>query len=132
MFKIFHSGSKKRDVVAIGAKALGALVWRHTRLPDAGAEQYAFETYGTPLYDFALGNGATFIRRPLVETQPAQWASYAWPILANPPINTYQGQIATQPLMNPNTAEALSLTVNGAIPPDAYNLIPAQGPVLAP
>jgi hypothetical protein len=131
VLNIFHRG-KRHEIVAVGKKALGQLVWQRRTLPDAGAQQYAFETYGTPVYDFALGNGATFIRRPLVETQPAQWAQYAWPILSNPPINTFQGQIVTQPLINPNTAQELAITVPGSIPPDAYNLIPAQGPVLAP
>jgi len=132
MFEIWHQRRKARDVIIGGAAAVGRLVWQRKVLPDAGAEQYAFETYGTPIYDFALGNGATFIRHPFVETQPARWVNYSAPILSNPPLNTFQGQFATQPLMNPNTAVALGVTVEGAIPPDTYNLIPANGPTIAP
>ncbi len=129
MFAIWHRLRKPTEKIG---NAVFPLVWERKPLPDAGAMQYAFESYGTPTYDFALGNGATFIRRPLIETQPAAWANFAWPVQPNPPLNTYQGQFATQPLMNPNDAAALNLTVEGAIPPDAYNLLPAQGPVLAP
>lgn len=131
MFQLWHKG-KKHKVVAIGAKALGQLVWRRTVLPDAGAEQYAFETYGTPLYDFALGNGATFIRRPLLETQPAQWATFTAPILANPPLNTFQGQFVTQPLMNPNTALAYGVIQEGSVPADAYNAVAPASLGLSP
>jgi len=132
MFQIFHKAKRHKEVVVGASQEPGAFVWQRRRLPDAGAEQYAFETYGTPIYDFALGNGATFIRHPFVETQPARWANYSAPVLSNPPLNTFQGQFATQPLMNPNTAVALGVTVEGAIPPDTYNLIPPNGPTIAP
>lgn len=131
MFNIFHK-EKKHKIVAVGQAALGKFVWRRTRLPDAGAQQYAFETYGTPKYDFALGNGATFIRRPLRETTPANWQTFVWPVQPNPPINTFQGQIATQPLMNPNTALAAGVIGEGSVPPDSYNAIPSGGLGLAP
>jgi hypothetical protein len=130
MFGLFHSKRSHADV-RIGANVF-KLLWERKTLPDAGAMQYAFETYGTPVYDFVLGNGATFIRRPLVETQPALQVVFAAPIISNPPINTFQGQFATQPLMNPNDAQALGITVDGSVPPDAYNLIPPAGPVLSP
>ena len=122
---------KRREPhVIIGAA--GQLVWTFRPLPGAGAQQYAFETYGTPIYDFALGNGATFIRRPLHETQPAQWVAFTSPIVANPPLNIFQGQIATQPLTDPNTAAALGMTVDGAIAPDAYNTLQPAGPAAPP
>lgn len=132
MLEIWHEARKAKDLVVGGAAAGGRLIWQRKTLPDAGAGQYAFETYGTPLYDFALGNGATFIRHPFVETQPAMWAGFTAPVLGNPPQNIYQGQFATQPLMDPNTAVANGLTVEGAIPADSYNLLPAQAPALAP
>lgn len=131
MLSIFHRKRTNAEVKA-GAAAGGTLLWVRKKLPDAGAEQYAFETYGTPVYDFALGNGATFVRRPLVETQPALFQNYTAPILANPPLNTYQGQFATQPLINPNDAIAAGITVEGAIPPDSYNLISSAAPSLNP
>lgn len=108
------------------------MTWERKELPNAGAMQYAYETYGTPVYDFVIGNGATFVRRPLRETTPALWAHFTAPITGNPPSNVFQGQFATQPLVDPNTAQALGLTVAGAIPPGAYNTIPPQGPALAP
>jgi hypothetical protein len=131
MLDIWHRKRTHKEVVG-GAAAGGRLTWVRRKLPDAGAGQYAFETYGTPIYDFALGNGATFIRHPLVETQPAMWANNTAPVLPNPPANLFQGQFATQPLMNPNTAQALGLTVAGAIPADSYNLIPPAAPSLSP
>jgi hypothetical protein len=128
LIQIFHKKRKPHQVQIGGAGP----TWERKSLPGAGAQQYAYETYGTPLYDFALGNGATFIRRPLLETQPASWANFATPIVANPPQNIFQGQFATQPLMDPNTAVGLGLTVDGAIPPDSYNLMPSFAPTLAP
>lgn len=131
MFDIWHRARTLKEKVFGGAAAGGRLTWERKELPDAGAGQYAFETYGTPVYDFALGNGATFVRHPLVETQPALWVNAAYPILSNPPDNVFQGQFATQPLMDPNTAVALGVTVQDAIPPDAYNAIPPEGPAIA-
>jgi hypothetical protein len=130
MFQIWHRKRKHEEILG-GLAAGGMLVWERKKLPDAGAGQYAFETYGTPVYDFALGNGATFIRHPLVATQPALWANYTAPILSNPPSNIFQGQFATQPLMDPNTAVALGVTVQNAIPADNYNLIPPEGPAIS-
>ncbi len=132
MFSIWHSKRGPKHVVKGAKSSGGILTWVRKKLPDAGAGQYAFETYGTPIYDFALGNGATFVRRPLRETFPALWANYTSPIIANPPLNVFQGQFATQPLMDPNTALALGLTTEGAIPPDTYNLLQPAGPTIAP
>jgi len=132
MMNILHRARRAHEVIRSAFVGGGQLTWERKELPNAGAMQYAFETYGTPRYDFVIGNGATFIRRPLRETQPAMWANFTAPVLANPPLNTFQGQFATQPLVDPNTAQALGLTVAGAIPPGAYNMIPAQGPTLAP
>ena len=129
-WKIFKGGKKNRHV-NVGQRGLAAdMTWVYRPLPGAGAGQYAYETYGTPTYDFALGNGATFVRKPLKETQPAFWVNNQWPILSSS--NLFQGQFATQPLLDPNTAVALGITVQDAIPPDSYNLLPAQGPVLGP
>ena len=125
-----HAGqSLGKKIVGSG---FGRFVWQRRRLPSAGAEQYAFETYGTPVYDFALGNGATFVRKPLKETQPAQWQNFTWPILANPPLNVFQGQIATQPLMDPNTAVALGIAQSGAIPEGPYSVLQPAAPEFAP
>lgn len=132
MFEIFHRIRKAHELIRSGAVAGGRLTWERKPLPDAGAMQYAFETYGTPVYDFVLGNGAAVIRRPLVETQPAQWARFTAPIISNPVNNMTTGQFATQPLMDPNTAENLSISAPGAIPSDAYNSLAPQGLVLNP
>lgn len=121
MLSIFHKRRKPREIDT-GITG-GHLVWERRELPGAGAGQYSFETYGTPVYDFALGNGATFIRRPFRETSPFGWAKFTAPVLPNPPSNIFQGQWATQPLVDPNTAVALNLTVDGAISPDAYNTV---------
>ena len=131
LMQIFGRKRKPREVIN-GLGQPGALVWERKPLPSAGAMQYAFETYGTPVYDFALGNGATYIRKPFNPTSPAFWAEFTAPILSNPPINTFQGQFATQPLVDPNTALALGIVGEGSIPPDAYNAIPSAAPVLSP
>lgn len=131
MFDIWHRNRTHKEVRS-AAVAGGKLTWVRKELPNAGAGQYAFETYGTPVYDFALGNGATFVRRPFRPTAPAQWANFTAPVISNPPINTFQGQFATQPLVDPNSATALGLTNAGAIPQGSYNIIPPQGPGLAP
>jgi hypothetical protein len=131
MLNIFHRKRTHKEVREGGG--MFRLLWERRKLPATDSPQnYAFETYGTPVYDFALGNGATFIRRPLVETQPAMWAQFTVPIVSNPPQNIFQGQFATQPLMNPNDAQALGITIDGSVPPDAYNLLAPQGPALAP
>lgn len=129
---MLHIFNRRRKHIEKIGNAIYSLVWERKRLPDAGAGQYAFESYGTPTYDFALGNGATFVRFPLQETQPARWANFVSPIIANPPQNIFQGQFATQPLMNPTTADALAITGPGSVPPDAYNAIPPQAPVFSP
>lgn len=129
-WNIFHKKRTPKQVVTgIGN---GGLTWEKRELPSGGATVYAFETYGTPVYDFALGNGAAVIRHPLRETSPAQWANFTAPIQPNPPLNTFQGQIATQPLVDPQTALSLGLVGAGAIPPGAYNVMPPSGPALAP
>lgn len=128
---IFHRKQHGADLIRkTKNNAPYPLVWQRKELPDAGAGQYAFETYGTPTYDFALGNGATFIRKPLRATSPAQWQKFTWPILL--PSNNYQGQFATQPLMDPNSAIAAGFMSPGNVPPDAYNQIPPSGLVIAP
>ena len=132
MFKIWHKKRSSKDVAASAHNSSAVIAFVYKKLPDAGAEQYAYETYGTPIYDFALGNGATFVRRPLRETFPALWANFTSPVVANPPLNTFQGQFATQPLLDPNTAVALGLTVEVAISPGAYNVLSPQGPTIAP
>lgn len=132
LFQIFHRNRTPKEVIASAKNVRNSLVWVRKELPDAGAMQYAFETYGTPVYDFALGNGATFVRRPLRATSPGSWSGFAAPVLANPPLNTFQGQIATQPLMNPATAQSLGITQQGSIPDGAYNALPPMGPTLAP
>lgn len=131
MWQIFHKKRTPKEVKS-GLAAGGVLTWERKELPNAGAGQYAFETYGTPAYDFVLGNGAAVVQRPLKETQPAQWQGFTVPIQPNPPLNTFQGQIATQPLVDPNTAIALGLASADALPPGAYNVIPPSGPGLAP
>lgn len=132
MFSIFHRRRGPREIIKGAATSGGVMLWERKELPGAGAGQYAYETYGTPVYDFALGNGAAVVQRPLRETFPAQWAKHTAPVLSNPPLNTFQGQIATQPLVDPNTAVALGLTDPGVIPPGAYNTIPSGAPTIAP
>lgn len=130
MLNIWHRAKKAREIIG-SAVAGGQLHWVKRELPSPGATSYAFDTYGTPIY-FALGNGATFVRRPLRETQPAMWANFTVPIVANPPLNTFQGQFGTQPLIDPNTAVALGIAADGSLPPGAYNAIPPSAPALSP
>lgn len=133
MFKLFHRRQhprKKYKFFAHGEPL--PLLFERKILPDAGAMQYAFETYGTPTYDRAKGDAATHVRFPLRETFPALWINYQFPILANPPGNYFQGQFATQPLLDPNSAVAIGALTPDVVPPEAYNILPATGPTLAP
>lgn len=131
MLRLFHTKGHPKKVVKFFQRGEPLpLVWIRKKLPDEGAMQYAFETYGTPTYDRAKGDACTHVRRPLNETFPALWVNNQWPVLTAS--NIFQGQIATQPLLDPNSAVAIGAMTPDVVPPEAYNIIPATGPVLAP
>jgi len=131
MFQIFHRKGKPRQKFRVFTRGAPLpLVWERRKLPDAGAMQYAFDTYGTVTYDRALGDGATFFRRPLHATFPALWVNNQWPIQDAGAV--IQGQIATQPLLDPNSAVAIGAITPDSVPPEAYNILPVSGPTLAP
>jgi len=107
------------------------LTWERRELPGAGAQQYAFETYAVPRYP-VYGNSGGNVQRPLRETSPGSYQLQTAVLVGNPPSGVFQGQIITQPLMDPNTSLALGITQAGSVTPGAYNTLPAQGPTLAP
>jgi hypothetical protein len=134
MIQLFHRKRSKQQVLA-GIRPTAQQPWKLTfefkPLPGAGAEQYAFETLELPPYP-VMGNSAGSVKKPLRETSPASYQLQTAVLIGNPPSGTFQGQFVTQPLMDPNTAIALGITVPGSIPPGAYNTLPATGPVTAP
>jgi len=129
MFDIFHTKRQPRHVI----KDIGGhhkFVLERRDLPSAGAQQYAFLSQGLPLY--AVSRGNILVTNPLHETFPAAYAQYAVGLIGNPPSGYFQGQFTTQPLMNPNQANALGIIEPGQLPPGAYNSIPTGAPTLAP
>jgi hypothetical protein len=77
------------------------LAWedKHARLPQPGAQAFAWETY--QLAEFTLIGPTVAVRRKWSVIQPAQvHIGLAVPLAGNPLI---AGQIFHQPLYNPNT-----------------------------
>lgn len=110
-FRVHH---KKRKPVRMGMHDGYHLTWERKELPGAGAGQYAWETYGLPPYA-RFGFGNINVQNPLKETFPASYVFQAVGLVGNPPSSIVQGQFITQPLMDPNTSEALGLTLPGAV-----------------
>lgn len=123
-FRIRH----KREIVRQGSGKY--LTWERQILPDAGAGQYSWETYGLPPFGF-YGRGNIHVERPLNATSPASYVFQSVGIVGIPPTSIFQGQMITQPLMDPNSAEQMGIVLPGAVP-NAPNAIGNGGPVLAP
>jgi len=112
--RIFH-----RKRTAVEKKRLGVadgyhLTWEKKQLPGAGAQQYAWETYGLPAYP-RFGTGNIWVQNPLHETFPGTYTFQNVGIVGIPPAGQLQGQFTTQPLMDPTTAEMAGLVIPGAI-----------------
>lgn len=128
MFAIFE---RKRKRVEIVPPAPGAFfTFERRELPNAGANQYALETFGLPVT--TISNGNILVENPYKATFPSSYAVQAVGVVGIPPSGILQGQFTTQPLMNPNQAESIGVVSPNVIPPGAYNVLPTGAPVIAP
>ena len=118
---IWHS-KRKAHQLREGVKGGSHLTWEKKQLPGAGAGQYAWETYGLPVYaQFGFGNMR--VTNPLRETFPAQYTFQNVGIVGVPPTSIVQGQFTTQPLMDPTSAQLAGIVIPGAVP----NAVSANG-----
>src|ERR1700741_976418 len=127
-FRIFHK--RRTPTERLGTKDHYHLTWEKRELPDAGAQQYAWETLGLPPYS-KFGFGNINVTNPLRETSPNSYIFQSVGIVGLPPTSVLQGQFTTQPLMDPDTAANIGVVLPGAVVP-APNAIVNQSPVLAP
>ena len=104
--QIFH-GPRKFDKTRIGVKGDFRLTFQRRELPDAGAMQYSYETYGLPPYS-AIGPTVR-VAKPNDRYQPASYVFQAVALVGMPPTSVLQGQSVAQPLMDPTTATAFGL-----------------------
>jgi hypothetical protein len=116
MLAIFHKKRTPRQKLKrLGTVGDYHLTWEKKTLPNAGAGQYSFETYGLPPFP-RDGNGNIHVENPLRETYPAAYAFQNVGIVGVPPSGVLQGQLTTQPLMDPAIAEAAAIVLPGAVP----------------
>lgn len=129
-FAVFHKPRTKKQLTVLGEKDHYRLTWEKKQLPDAGAGQYAWETYGLPPYA-RFGFGNINVQNPLKETFPASYVFQAVGIVGNPPSSIVQGQFITQPLMDPDQAANIGIVTPGSVSAGP-NAITNSAPVLAP
>lgn len=127
-FRIFHRKRTPKQV--LGTHNNYHLTFERQELPDAGAGQYSWETYGLPP-DAQFGRGNIHVEKPLRATFPASYTFQAVGIVGNPPTSIAQGQFVTQPLMDPTNAEARGIVLPGVLN-GGPNAISRNAPVLAP
>jgi hypothetical protein len=125
-FRLHHR--KPGPITRKGVRDGYHLTWEKKELPDAGAGQYAWETYGLPPYA-VYGFGNINVTNPLRATFPASYVFQSVGVVGNPPSSMVQGQFTTQPLLDPNAAERMGIVSPGAIQP-APNAIVNSSPVL--
>lgn len=115
-FNIFHrKRTASEKLKRMGTRDGFHLTWEKKTLPNAGAGQYAWETYGLPPYA-RDGFGNIHVENPLRETFAAAYAFQNVGIVGIPPSGVLQGQLTTQPLMDPSIAENSGVVLPGAIP----------------
>lgn len=130
-FRIHHEKRVPKDhLKVLGTRGHSHLTWEKKELPGAGAQQYAWETYGLPPYA-RFGFGNINVQNPLRETFPASYVFQAVGVVGNPPSSVVQGQFITQPLMDPDTAANIGVVSPGAIN-SGPNAINSASPLLAP
>lgn len=127
-FRVFHK--KRKLVERLGTKDNYHLTWERQDLPDAGAGQYAWETYGLPPYA-RYGFGNIQVQKPLQATFPASYVFQSVGVVGNPPSSMVQGQFITQPLMDPDTAANMGVVLPGSVAAGP-NYISNNGVALAP
>jgi hypothetical protein len=125
-----HNTRRTGKQLVLGTRGHAHFTWEKKELPDAGAGQYAWETYGLPPYA-RFGFGNIQVQNPLRETFPASYVFQAVGIVGNPPTSMVQGQFVTQPLMDPDTAANIGVVTPGAVNAGP-NAITNSAPILSP
>ncbi|MDE2020002.1 MAG: hypothetical protein KGJ13_06690 [Patescibacteria group bacterium] len=128
-FAIFHEKRTPKQKTKLGEADHYRFTFERKELPGAGAQQYAFETLGLPPYP-TFGYSGSHVTNPLRETFPASYVFQAVGIVGNPPLSIVQGQIITQPLMDPTQAVNQGVVLPGAIT-GGPNAITNASPVLS-
>ncbi len=128
-FNPFRIFGKRSAIEKLGTRGHERLTWEKKELPGAGAGQYAWETYGQPISTF-FGN-SILVKSPLRETFPAVYVFQSVGMVGIPPQGILQGQFVTQPLLDPNRAQALGIVSPGSIA-TGPNAIVNGAPILGP
>lgn len=128
-FSVFHSKRTPKQIKRLGVRNDYRMTFERKELPGAGAQQYAFETLGLPPYP-TFGYSGSHVENPLKETFPASYVFQAVGIVGNPPLSIAQGQIITQPLMDPTSAVNQGVVLPGSIS-GGPNAITNASPVLS-
>lgn len=110
--QIYH-GPREFRPEKIGKKGDFRITFQRRELPDAGAMQYSYETYGLPAY--APIGPTVRVKKPNDRYQPASYVFQAVALVGMPPTSVLQGQSVAQPLMDPTMAADLGLAA--AAPP---------------
>jgi hypothetical protein len=129
-FNPFQIFKQQSAIQKLGRRGHERLTWEKKELPGAGAGQYAWETLGLPIYP-VFGRGNINVQAPLNETFPGTYMFQAVGIVGIPPQGILQGQFTTQPLIDPNAAQAIGIVAPGSIP-IGPNAIINGAPVLGP
>ena len=129
-FATFHRKRAPKELKRLGTNDHYRMTFERKELPGAGAQQYAFETLGLPAYP-TFGYSGSHVTNPLRETSPFGYTFQAVGIVGNPPLSIVQGQIITQPLMDPSDSASIGAVLPGSISAGP-NAITNASPVLAP
>lgn len=129
-FAVHHKRRSNNQLKKLGTADHYRMTFEKKELPGAGAQQYAFETLGLPPYP-VYGYSGAHVENPMRETFPASYVFQSVGIVGNPPLSIVQGQIITQPLMDPSTAADAGIVAPGSVSPGP-NAITNSSPVLGP
>lgn len=108
------SADRASEKGLVGSSGFGAhyqRVWERKELPQAGAQQWAWETLALPLYS-VIGWGQP-VRSPLRAVDPSQFQKKGITLttIGNPGI--LAGQMVSQPLLSESDATAFGLLTPG-------------------
>jgi len=103
-------------------------VWERKRMPDPGAQNYAWETYGLPPFT-PIGTGIP-TQQPLIATSEQVYTMQAVSLVGMP---TVSGQILGQPLFDPNVPGGYASGMAHMISPLAsLNIVASRPDPIAP
>jgi len=103
MWNPFRKNNGPPDVIVndgnVDVPGAFQLIWVRQRLPDAGAEQYSFETLDLPVQT-PIGAGVA-VRQPFIPTQRGDQPYFPVQHVALQGFGQVSGGIVSQPLFNP-------------------------------